>query len=223
MCDCVKGTGATTSETRQLGSFNEIVVQDKVDVHITNGTEYSAKIEGGKNVIKLVKTKIENNVLTITDNNRCDYMRSYKKKITVYITVPSLKRINQDGVGNIYMDSPFVCDTFNYYSSNSGDLHLDLNADVVYGGMHGDGDVYMKGTVSDNFVHATGQGFYHGFYAISDNVILTLKTSGQVEVNVNSFFKIDMDARSTGDILYTGHPTQVLKNIFGKGKLIDRN
>ena len=223
MCDCIKGTGSATSETREFSAFDEILVQDKIDVHILNGTNYSARIEGGKNVIKLIKTKIENVVLILSDDNRCDFTRSYKKKITVYITVPCLKQLKQDGVGDVYMDDNFVCDTFEYAISNSGNLHLNLNAGVVYGGMHGNGDVFMKGIVNENTVHAVGQGFYHGFEVNANNVILTLRTSGKVEVSVNSFFKIDMLNRSTGDILYKGYPTSIHKNIKGTGKLIDLN
>lgn len=223
MCDCVKGTGSTTSETRELSSFNEVIIQDKIDVHLITGTNHSVKIEGGKNVIKLVKTKIENGILTVSDDNRCDFTRSYKKKITVYITVPALKRIQQDGLGEVYMDTTFVCDTFRYAISNSGNLHLDLNSDVVYGGMHGNGDVFMKGIVGSNLVHAVGQGFYHGYDVNANDVILTLRTSGKMEVNVNSFLKVDMYDRSTGDIFYKGYPNSIYKNIQGSGKLIETN
>ncbi|MDP2386102.1 MAG: head GIN domain-containing protein [Bacteroidota bacterium] len=223
MCDCFKGTGSETSETRELGAFDEILVQDKMDVHISKGTNYSAKIEGGKNVIKLIKTKIENGVLTLSDDNRCDFTRSYKKKITVYITVPNLNRIQQDGLGDVYMDTNFVCDTFRYAISNSGNLHLDINSTIVFGGMHGNGDIFMKGIVGENVVHAIGQGFYHGYDVTANNVILTLRTSGKMEVNVNSFLKIDMLNRSTGDILYKGYPTSIYKNIQGTGKLVEQN
>jgi len=223
MCDCFKGTGSATSETRDLAAFDEIIIQDKIDVHVSTGTNYSAKIEGGKHVIKLIKTKIENGVLILSDDNRCDFTRSYKKKITVYITVPSLNRIQQDGLGDVHMDNTFACDTFRYYMSNSGNLYLNVNSNVVYGGMHGNGDVFMKGIVGENVIHAIGQGFYHGFDVKANNVVLTLRTSGKMEVNVNSFLKIDMLNRSTGDIVYKGFPASIYKNIQGSGKLIEQN
>ena len=223
ICDCVKGTGKEITEERQLSGFNKIFASDKVDVHLTQGSDYSVKVVAGKQVIKLIKTKVENGVLTISDDNRCDFTRSYKRKVTVYVTMPGLRSVINDGVGDVYMDNRFTCDTLNYSMSNSGNLHLDINANTVYGGMHGNGDVYMKGSVAHNFVHAGGQGYYHGFEAVSGDVILTLKTSGSAEVNVNAYLKIEMYARSTGNIYFKGYPATVEKVIAGSGKLVDSN
>jgi hypothetical protein len=224
LCDCFKGTGKQTSEVRSLEVFNQVYVQDEIEVHLTEGAEYKVKVEAGKQVIKLVKTIVKDGVLTISDDNKCDFTRSYKRKVIVYLTLPKLRKIENNGLGDVYMDSQFTCDTLNYYMSNSGNLHLNLNADIVYGGMHGNGDVYMKGLVNESSVFAGGQGYFYGFDAVAQKMILTLNTSGRMEVNVNSFMKIDMFERSTGDIYYKGYPSSIWKATFaGKGKLIDKN
>lgn len=224
LCDCFKGTGKQTEETRNLEAFNQVFVQDKIDVHLIEGNEYKVRLEAGKQVIKLVKTVVENGVLTISDENKCDFTRSYKREVVVYVTLPKIRKLRNDGLGDVYMDSQFTCDTLNYSMSNSGNLHLNLNADIVYGGMHGNGDVYMKGTVNESSIFAGGQGYFYGFDAVAQNVILTLNTSGRMEVNVNSFLKVDMFERSTGDIYYKGQPSTIWKATFeGKGKLVDKN
>lgn len=224
LCDCFKGTGKETSEIRLPGKFDRLFIEDKIDVHLIEGNEYSVHIEAGSHVIKLIKTRIDDATLYITDDNKCDFTRSYKRKVVVYITMPYLYKIRHNGVGNVYMDNTFHCDTLYYGVSNSGDLHLNLDADVVFGGMHGNGDTYMKGVIAHNSVHAGGQGYYHGFDALSQDVILTLNTSGKMEVNVNSYLKIDMYDRSTGDIYYKGHPAIIEKATFaGKGNLVDVN
>lgn len=225
LCDCFKGTGSETTVERTVeGDFKELYIEDKLDVHLIQGTEYSIKITGGKHVVKLVKTELKNGVLYVRDDNKCGFTRSYKKKITVYITLPALYRLTNDGVGDVVMDNQFVCDTLYYSMPNSGNLYLDLNANVVFGGMHGNGDVHMKGTIHNNSVFAGGQGYYYGFDAISENVILTLNTSGRMEVHPNSYLKIDMYQRSTGDIYYKGNPPLIEKATFaGSGKLVDKN
>ncbi len=225
LCDCFKGTGKQTSEERNLSPFDQIFVDDKIDVHITEGADFKVKIEAGSHVIKLIKTTVnDEGKLTITDRNKCDFTRSYKRKIIVHVTLPKLRSVENNGLGDVYMDSQFTCDTLNYYMSNSGNLHINVNADIVYGGMHGNGDVYMKGVINESSVFAGGQGYFHGFDAIAQKVILTLNTSGRMEVNVNSLLKIDMFERSTGDIYYKGQPSTIWKATFaGKGKLVDKN
>jgi len=112
MGDCFHGRRSATSETRDLAAFDEIIIQDKIDVHVSTGTNYSAKIEGGKHVINLIKTKFENGVLILSDDNRCDFTRSYKKKRTVYTIVPSIQRIQHDCLGDLQMENTFAFDTF---------------------------------------------------------------------------------------------------------------
>ena len=222
LCDCFKGTGKQTAETRNLTPFDEVFVQDKIEAHLIEGNEFSVRVEAGQHLIKLIKTTVENNKLTIKNNNKCDFTRSYKRKIIVYITLPRLRKLTNNGVTNVYMDSQFKCDTLNYSASNSGDLYINVNATIVYGGMHGNGDVYMQGFVNENYLFAGGQGYFHAFNTSAQKVILSLRTSGKMEVNANSFLKIDMYQKSTGDIYYKGNPN-LIENIDGSGKIINAN
>lgn len=224
LCDCFKGTGPQTEEMRSVGPFDKVNITEKIDVHLIQGSEYSIKIVAGKHLVKLIRTEVKDGTLYISDHNKCDFTRSYKNTIAVYVTMPSLLYVRNDGVGDCYMDNTFTCDTLRYYMSNSGNLHLDVNAYSVYGGMHGNGDVYMKGIVHNNSVWAGGQGYYHGYETDAVNVILTLNTSGSMEVLASEYLKIDMAKRSTGNIYYKGYPPNIEKHTFyGTGKLIEEN
>jgi hypothetical protein len=223
LCDCFKGTGKETTEERDLNGFNKIYMESKVDVHLSQGSEFKVRVEAGKHVIKLIKTEVKDGTLHISDHNTCDFTRSYKRKVTVYVTMPYLRDLNNDGVGDLYMDNQFTCDTLHYYMSNSGNLHLNLNANQLYGAMHGNGDVYLTGTVNQNVMFAGGQGYFYAFDAVSHNVVLTLKTSGRMEVNVNNDMKIEMAERSTGDVYYKGYPAKIFGTILGKGEVVDKN
>ena len=222
LCDCFKGTGKQTSESRSLAPFTEVFIQDKIEVHLIEGNEYAVRIEAGEHLVKLIKTTVENNKLTIKNNNKCDFTRSYKRKIVVYVTLPKLRKLTNDGVSTVYMDSRFKCDTLNYSASNAGDLHLNLDATIVYGGMHGVGDVYMEGIVYESCVYATGQGHFHGYNVAAQRVILTLKTSGKMEVNANALLKIDTYQKSTGDVYYKGSPN-IIANTNASVEVINAN
>ncbi len=219
-CDCVKGTGENIEEIRNLSSFNAILINDKIEVHLIKGSIYQVKVVAGSNVISLIKTEVENGRLKISDANKCDFTRSYKRKVVAYITLPDIVKIEHDGTGEMFMNDQFSCDTFRYYLSNSGNLNLNLNANTVYGGMHGIGDVNLKGKIKSNFIYASGQGFYNSNEAISNEMILTLNTSGKMEVQVVDFLKVDMLAASTGNVYFKGNPATITTTIQGKGKLI---
>jgi hypothetical protein len=219
-CDCIKGSGNDLTEERVLKPFDKILIQDKLEVHLLKGNKYGVKLIAGSKVISLIETEIENGKLILSDNNTCDFTRSYKRKVKIYITVPKLINLQHDGSGDVFMDDLFECDTLNYYLSGSGNLFLNLNAKTVYGGMHGLGDVFIKGKVISNYIYASGQGFFNASETYSNEMILTLNTSGKMEVNVLNFLKVDMLSKSTGNVYYTGNPSQIITNLKGKGKLI---
>lgn len=220
LCDCIKGTGKDVVEERVVASFNKILVLDKVEVHLIKGNDFSVKVIAGSKVISLIKTEVENGQLIISDKNKCDFTRSYKRKIKVYVTSPQLLNIHHDGAGDVFMDTTFECDTLRYYLSNSGNLYLNMNANTVFGAMHGLGDVFIKGQVNSNYIYASGQGFFDAHETYSNEMILTLNTSGKMEVNVLNFLKVDMLATSIGNVYYKGNPSQIITNLKGKGKLI---
>lgn len=101
MCDCFKRTGPIVRESRDLSGFDRIMVENNVNVFITQDSVFKVEIEAGDNIEALIKTEVVDGTLYCRNKNRCNWARSYKKPLNIYITMPVIKYITSDGTGNI--------------------------------------------------------------------------------------------------------------------------
>src|SRR6185436_10689371 len=113
MCDCFKSTGSTFTEKRVLGDFDQLEVNDNIDVVLVEDTLNYAEVEAGKNLIDLIDTKIDNNQLNIANRNTCNWVRSYKKEITVTVHFKQLKQIVHYGSKEIVSSNIIHADVLN--------------------------------------------------------------------------------------------------------------
>lgn len=218
LCDCVKRTGEESSLTRDVSMFENVEVHDKVEVYLEEGPAYQVRIEGGKNVIKLIKTDVDNGTLVIKNDNKCNFMRSYKRKIKVYVTTPRYKFIVHDGVGTIYCSRPLKSDSIEYRVYNSGDLHLDVDNTHNFGKVNGMGDIYMGGKTDYHLVYVHGEGWVNAKDLQAKVSDLVLKTSGLTYVNASQALIVLIER--TGDVYYNGDPSVVNLKRTGSGQLI---
>ena len=123
---CLKKSGDRIEEIRDLDNVYKISLHDNLDLDIYQTTgESRIVVKGGENVVPFIKTEVENGRLTISNDNKCYFLRSFDKDIKLVLYVDSLKRIDYDGSGNIYMASEFVEERFEF-NSNQGSGSVDL-------------------------------------------------------------------------------------------------
>src|SRR5580700_7348642 len=81
VCDCFEAAGAPSEENRTsvLPYFEQVYVQDDLNVSISIGNTEQVLIQGGSNLIHNISATVSNNVLTLKNNNICNWLRSYKK------------------------------------------------------------------------------------------------------------------------------------------------
>ena len=83
--DCFKPTGTIETRVIEVSDFQHVVVFDKIDLYLTQGPNFEVKLEAGKNLFMNIKTTVSNGTLTIDNINKCNFVRSPKKKIVAYI------------------------------------------------------------------------------------------------------------------------------------------
>ena len=216
--DCFKTTGKETSVTRNLDTFDKILVFDKLEVILIEGPLHSVRLEGGENVLSLVKTEVKGGQLEISNHNTCNVVRSYKRKIKVYVTAPKYSEITHRGVGEINSFDTLHADHLIYRVLNSGNLRLTVDNAQMSGVLNGMGDFNCSGKSDHHTVNANGECHVNCGNLTTKNSDYLLKISGPSYVNVSSELKVII--RNTGNVYYTGNPSQITKDITGTGKLI---
>lgn len=219
--DCAKRTGKIFTDVRVLPPFTKIIVEDNVNVFITQGNSQDVKVEAGNNLITLIETEVENNTLLIQNNNKCNWARSYKNgTINVHITMPTLKHIAHFGSGLIKSNDTISGDTLTILTKESGDVELTINTYMLNTQVHSTSDVTIRGTTSLHGNFHIGAGFLYCKELRSDCAWSTSKASGDEYFNVKNCMGVTIDW--VGNIYYSGNPTVEVKGT-GEGKLIHEN
>lgn len=223
--DCFKSTGTEVTDSRSPGQFKIIEVFDKIDLNISKGNEFKVEVVAGKNVIKNIKTKVTDGVLIIDNTNKCNFVRGYKRKVTVNVTLPYLVRVENHGVGTTSFDESYAQDTIQVRAENSGDIHLNGIFNQIKTSSHGNGDIYLNGVCNTLFVYTYGTNLLKAENLIVNTYVFVESISiGDCFINAPSGGKLEYNIWRSGNIYYKGNPAQI--NNFqgtGKGQLIKQN
>lgn len=222
LCDCVKSTGEETTEERTPeGTFNEIELFDKVNLFIQQDTVDKIRVEAGKHLLPLVETSISNNKITIKNKNKCNWVRSYKKEINVYLSVKNLNQITYRGEGNVKSLNTITTDSIYIESWNgSGSINLSLKTKTSIAAIHnGCADITLKGYSGVSTIYSIGNGFIYADELESGYTYLY--SSGVGNCSVWATKEIGVEMHGLGDVYYKGNPPSIRYSIItGKGKLI---
>ena len=220
MGDCFKSTGEIITEVRMVAKFDKLYVEDNVNVFITIDSIREVRIEAGKNLIPLITTEVVNNQLTIKNNNRCNWVRSYKHKVNAYITVNDIKHIHNNGYGKIVSTDTIETDIIRISVENQGDVELILKADYTYCDMHSSGDIILKGWTGVNEISTYGSNWVRCSGLRTGYTYLWSHTTGDCYVNVTK--ELGAYIYSIGNVYYSGNPPSVITEINGSGQVISQ-
>lgn len=214
---CEKGEGETVSRTLELESFHSIVVDVSADVFLQQGDVQSITVEGQENIIDLLELDVRNETWEIDFNKNC--VRQ-DQDLKIFITIPDIQRLEIDGSGNLTGENLFVLDNLNLLIDGSGDLDVAVEAEEVTARIEGSGDILLEGSTDIARYIIRGSGDIRAFDMQAISADVEIRGSGEVEVSVSDFLKVDIDG--SGDVYYKGDPEIDLR-VDGSGELKDAN
>lgn len=217
---CFKSLGKVKKETRPVQDFNSISLSDQVNLILTQDTFNYIEVEAPGNLVKFVKTGFDGSTLEISNTNKCDFLRSYKYEINVYVKVKQLDNFLFSGTGEVSSTNTLITPklTMNFWSA-SGSVDISLETGTSECNLHtGPGDLTIKGSAGVSSVYSMGNGFVHlenykSGYSFIDN-------SGTGDFYINVEKELGVKINSLGSVFYTGDPLKVTLEGTGEGKLI---
>ncbi len=217
-CDCIKRTGSIVTEIRTVPAFDRIFTEQDVDVYITEDTYSEVKVEAGENIIPLVETVVENGQLIIRNKNKCNWARSYKKPLNVYIKTPGLNYIHSNGSGNIKSLNTITVDSFDVRTEGAGNIELKINNRVIVSHIYGIGDLILTGFSDQHYVSIGGASFLYTSGLNTNFTWIQSYTSGTCYIRTAGLLMYRIDAQ--GDVYCSGNPASVQQVANeGTGKL----
>ncbi|WP_055448014.1 head GIN domain-containing protein [Lacinutrix mariniflava] len=223
--DCFKNAGDIIEKEIIVTPFTEITVFKNIELIVTDGLDYTVKVETGENLIDEVTAVVENGRLLINDNNGCNLTRDYGLT-KVYVSAPNLTKIRNssqftvrsNGVLN-YPDLALLSedDSGDFY--NNGIFNLEVNATNISVVINNTTTVYISGTTTNLRVnHASGDGRFEGRNLIADNV--TIYHRGSNDITVNPQVSLKGSLVSTGNVISVNTPPTIVVNELFDGRVI---
>ena len=217
--DCFKNSGPVSEETREVSAFTYLHMNNNVDVFLTYDPTYSITVRAGKNVIPGIKTTISGKTLTISNENTCNWVRSFEKPIEVHISTPRLDSIIYQASGNLISTNQFVADSIKLdVLEGAGSINLWIKTVRSRLNLHyGTADLTVRGFSHISYLYSGG----YGPADLSElNTVFTYMTSNSTNnCYVKSSLDLEVKIHNVGDVYYFGNPPNVSLEGTGTGKL----
>jgi len=221
MNDCFTSRGETVAEIRDLNVFRNIKLGKRIKLVLIEDTVNYAEVEAGSHLLPSIITSVEGDILTINNENKCNWVRTYKDSIYIKLHYTNLYSIEMNGASSITnVDTLRNSDTLKLeFRDASGDVNLTVENKRVDIIQHtGASDVTIKGTTDDLSIYMSGLGW--GDYSRLFCRTVYVDTRSAADVKVYATLAFDFRLRFSGDIYYRGAGTVNSTTIIGDGKIV---
>jgi hypothetical protein len=133
--DCFSSTGSITEEIRSLAPFSKLKIGDRFEVLLIQDSskEEHALVRCGKNIQEGISFKVnEGGWLEISNDNTCNFVRSFKTPIEIEIHLRELNEIMLTGATNIRTKDSLTLQSLviNHWALSDIDFHLNVTGEV---------------------------------------------------------------------------------------------
>lgn len=219
---CVKFHGKDSQRTVQLGEFEKVFLGSHIKYILVQDVENKMIVSGSKNTINLISSDINNGTLEIKNENKCRFLRSYKRKITVELHFKDINDILYEGteelktIGEINTPNLFVL-----IRDGAGPMQLDVNVDILnFKISNGWGNYTLSGSTKYANFNIKSNGFGNASQLlIQDSIHIISSSSEQNYFNADQA-SLKAQTFNFGNIYYHGDPTDIEFSQYGEGQLI---
>lgn len=117
---CLDGSGNIVKEERSISYFESVLLDASADVEISKGTEFAISVEIDDNILPVLITEVNGKQLVIDFKENVCFT-----KAKIYVTVPIVKNITNEGSGDIFCDNITEVEHFFLKNDGSGGIKIE--------------------------------------------------------------------------------------------------
>lgn len=222
---CWKQAGEEDTVSINVNTFDKINVQEHIVCTLVQDTVEKVVISGGKNLLNFIGINVEGGLLTVTNDNKCSFLRSYEHRVSVEIHFKTLSNLAFEGTEPLTCRDTLQLDWFTLViRDGAGPVNLLLNAELVIGTLaHGYGDFTIQGRTNQALFNVRSNGYCNTYgLEIGESITVISKTQADLRINAHQCI-LRAQTEVGGNIYYKGIPNSIEFNRYGSGNLIDDN
>jgi len=225
--NCFQAAGNIIQEEFEVEPFTRIIVWERTQLIIKQGTEQKVVVETGENLLNDIEVKVKDGQLTIKNNNGCNLVRDYGDT-KVYVTAPNITEIrNSSGLSvesrgvlrypELLLLSEDQENEDEYHTD--GDFILNLEVEALEIIVNGLSNFHLTGTAQyAHFSLYAGDARIEAENFIVQNLRIFNRSTQDMVVNPQQSIKGEI--RSLGNVISKNRPPVVEVQEFYRGRLI---
>jgi len=200
------------------GTFSALKLAGAVDVVLSQGSTTEVRIEGDEKQKEHIIIKNNNQTLEVTSDFKASNWKSGDNgKVTIYITVVDLDKIECSGAATLKTGGELKFDDLKMLISGASDLEMSMNITNFSVISSGASEIKLVGS-SDKMEMITSGACE--FNAVAFKVKkANINCSGASDLTVNVTEEMDVKLSGASDMKYAGSPTVIHKSVSGASDL----
>lgn len=218
--DCFKQAGEEIQITRDIAEFDQLELEDYIQIELIDSSACGIKLIGPKNVLPKIKTEVNDGVLHVSNGNTCNFVRSFKREIVVQIFTPTIRHIENRSTGNIRSVGMLFGNFLQIDNRHAaGFIDIAFTGDSISVQTHtGVADVKVSGIVHQCILFNQGLGIIDAAALQSENTYINNSSINDVYAYSSGYLYSAINF--SGNNFVSGHPTLIDERDLGDGELI---
>ncbi len=192
--NAIQDAGIKKTEQRLLASYRSVEIDNfPGNVTLRFSKENSAVVTADQAVVPAIQTTVKNGTLFVGIQKSI----STRTALQLFLNADEISSLRVKGATDVVMENVAV-----------DRLRLEID---------GSGEILAQGKVRELEVILSGSGDLKTGSLVTEQCTVKIDGAGDVAVHVTGVLKAEING--AGDIVYSGNPSRVLKNINGSGDI----
>jgi len=218
---CYKSYGNAIEKEISLDSVSKFMLYKNITYHVYQDTMRKLIIRTGDKMVNHILVENDETILTIKNENHCNFLRDFDKKTIVEIHYPYYKDIYSEANDSLIFKNTIVGDYLEVEQNLGGAaVRLDVNVNhiimIASGGVAG---FVLSGITNYADLRVQTNGAGDASQLKVKYIYVYSNTTADITVDADST-EFEVDMRGTGNVLYSGTPDSLKFVKTGDGELI---
>tara|TARA_R110000868_G_scaffold121034_3_gene321196 strand:+ start:94596 stop:95330 length:735 start_codon:yes stop_codon:yes gene_type:complete len=193
-----KGNGIVTTDNRSVNEeFTAISSSEGLEVYVTQADEFKITVEADENIIDLIGTDINNDVLKI---HAIKNIGNATKK--VYVSLPQISELKSSSGSHLKTENTITSRKLNIDSSSGSILYAEITSDNVDIDASSGANITLAGTAGHTSIDASSGSNINANKLQSKFCDAEASSGANIAIEVSE--SLTADASSGGNISYSG-------------------
>jgi hypothetical protein len=212
-----RGEGTIVSQTKNIGAFEELILETSCDVEVYKTTDSLSRVEISDyaNIIQYILTTVEGNKLYIRQPSN-KIIRNSEAKAIIYTNRP-LKILRNNGSGYIVLNNNFnELEVVNITGSGKIEGKMSTTFNLISATISGSGKITFFGEAFKAILNIQGSGAIDFKNVNAQQADCSISGSGDIQVNASQSLHVNISG--SGNVDYWGYPN-LTQSISGSGSV----